>query len=83
MTLSPALVVLALTENPHNRLTRVLLVYGNVPFFYYVLHWYLIRLLNICVFVAQGFKLRDLVAVFDPPPAYGISLAGVYLSGCW
>ena len=42
MTLGPALLLLAFTEGVSGRPARVIMTYGKVPFFYYVLHWYLI-----------------------------------------
>lgn len=45
MTLGPALIFLAITENTRNRFAGVLSVYGRVPMFYYLLHIYLIHLL--------------------------------------
>lgn len=44
MTLGPALVFLALTENARNRFAGIISVYGRVPMFYYLLHIYLIHL---------------------------------------
>src|SRR5204863_7165712 len=44
MTLGVALVVLAVTENIKSKFTNFIMVFGNVPFFYYFCHWYLIRL---------------------------------------
>ena len=85
MTIGVGLVVLSLTEKVQNKLTAVFIVYGNVPFFYYVLHFYLLRITDIVVFYAQGFGNRDIV---DPkhqnpflfsPPHFGFGLGGVYL----
>jgi hypothetical protein len=38
MTIGPALIVLAATENIANAFTRTVMVYGRVPFVYYMLH---------------------------------------------
>ncbi len=43
MTIGPALVVLSLTENISNWFTRIVIIYGKVPFFYYILHVLLIH----------------------------------------
>ncbi|MBC7949510.1 MAG: DUF1624 domain-containing protein, partial [Chitinophagaceae bacterium] len=42
MTLGPALVLLALIEKLQNRFTNFFVTIGRVPFFFYILHFYLI-----------------------------------------
>jgi len=83
MTLGVALVILSLTENMNNRMSSILSVYGSVPFFYYVCHWYLIQCITIIIFFAMGYSTRQIVtpgsAFLFAPPDFGISLAGVYL----
>jgi uncharacterized membrane protein len=85
MTIGTGLIVLSLTEHIQNKLTAIFIVYGNVPFFYYVLHFYIIRLVNIIIFFAQGYSANQIV---DPthqnpllfqPPHFGFNLGGVYL----
>jgi uncharacterized membrane protein len=79
MTLGVSLIILSLTENVKNKFTTLLITYGNVPFFYYLCHWYLLRLINVITFFAQGFTLKNLDNTNGPPPTYGYSLSGVYL----
>ncbi|MBX2930659.1 MAG: DUF1624 domain-containing protein [Chitinophagaceae bacterium] len=43
MTLSGAFFALAFLENIQNKITQVIMVYGKVPFFYYILHIFLIN----------------------------------------
>jgi len=85
MTLGPALIVLAVTEGVRNRFTAAVVVYGNVPFFYYVIHWYVIGLATIVLFYLQGYGSGQIVDPNDPfffdPPGVGLSLAGMY--GVW
>jgi uncharacterized membrane protein len=85
MTIGTGLVVLSLTERIQNKLTAIFVIYGNVPFFYYVLHFYLLRFISVIVFFAQGFGTNQIV---DPqhqnpflfePPHYGFKLWGVYI----
>lgn len=78
MTLGLSIIILSLTENINNSLTRILVVYGNVPLFYYVCHWYFIRVLNIITFPILGFNYKQIIA-FDPPDNYGFSLGYIYL----
>lgn len=85
MTLGVALVVLALTEGVRGRFARIVIVYGNVPFFYYIIHWYLIGLSNIVLFYLQGFHSNQIINPHLPflfqPDGYGTNLAGLY--GIW
>lgn len=83
MTIGPGLIVLSMIEKVNTAFTSILIIYGKVPFFYYILHFYLIRLFNIILFFAQGYTTLDIVTpnsiiLFRPVP-YGISLLGVYL----
>jgi uncharacterized membrane protein len=56
LTLSVALLVLALTEKSAGKLAGFFKVYGSVPFFYYVLHFISDRVLTVAVFFLQGFQ---------------------------
>ncbi len=72
MTLGPALMLLAFFEHHRGAFARFLAVFGRVPFFYYVIHIYLIHLLA----VATAFAMTgDLVRA----PEIGLGLGGVYL----
>jgi uncharacterized membrane protein len=83
MTIGASLVMLSLFENVKNKFTSILIVYGNVPFFYYVLHWYLIKVFNVIAFFAMGFKTSQIVSPNLPllfqPAGFGVNLLGVYL----
>lgn len=83
MTLGPALVLLGLLEGvkAERGISRVLLVFGRVPMFYYVLHLYLIHLLTIIVSFAchQPMLHGSVIADFAQKPAgYGHGLPFVY-----
>jgi uncharacterized membrane protein len=72
MTLGPALILLASFEHTQGSFAKFLSLFGQVPFFYYVIHIYLIHLLAVATaFVQTG----DLVRM----PEIGFSLGGVYL----
>ncbi len=83
MTIGPGLIVLSLTENVQNKVTTVLVTYGNVPFFYYILHFYLIRIINIILFFASGYGVGQIKNPNGPflfsPDGFGFSLGVVYL----
>ena len=83
ITLGTALIILSVTEKISNKLTAVLIVYGNVPFFYYLCHWYLIKALNIIVFYVSGFNNSQVVNPhrrnYFQPDDFGFNLLGVYV----
>jgi uncharacterized membrane protein len=72
MTLGPALMLLAAFEHARGAFARGLAVFGQVPFFFYVVHIYLIHLLA----VAMGFAMTG---AFVATPEIGFGLPGVYL----
>jgi uncharacterized membrane protein len=72
MTLGPALILLASFEHAKGSFARFLAIFGQVPFFYYVIHIYLIHLLAVLTaFAMTGDFVRT--------PEIGLSLGGVYL----
>ena len=82
MTIGPGLISLSLLENARNKFARVLMVYGRVPFFYYVLHFYLIHMLCVIFFFASGYGAKDIVDPNLPflfrPMHFGFDLWVVY-----
>ncbi|HEY4336336.1 MAG TPA: hypothetical protein VGM89_10570 [Puia sp.] len=83
VTLGIILLALAAAEGKDNRTTRFLLVYGRVPMFYFLVHFYLIHLLLFVMVFLQGFHVSDLrFGPFlngRPEKGAGISLGAVYL----
>ena len=56
------------------------MIYGRVPFAFYVAHFYLIHLLSVLPGLAQGFTLQQMCTIMlFYPKSFGINLAGVYL----
>jgi len=54
VTLGPALIVLSLIEKAQSSFTDALTVYGRVPMFYYLCHFFLIHVLCVIFFYASG-----------------------------
>jgi uncharacterized membrane protein len=54
MTLGPALILLSVIRKNGSIAARFLSVFGKVPFFYYVLHFYLIHIICAVMFFASG-----------------------------
>lgn len=83
MTLGPALILLALFENTRGRWSQIISIYGKVPFFYYILHFYLIHTALVIVFFASGFTSAEIsdrqTPFFFRPLNFGYSLWIVYL----
>lgn len=82
VTIGGGLIALALFEGAKNRLGDFFRIYGRVPMFYYILHLYLIHLIGVIVFFAQGFSTNDIATPNNPflfrPSAFGFGLPGVY-----
>jgi uncharacterized membrane protein len=82
MTLGPAFIFLALAENIRAGWSKIVAVYGRVPFFYYILHFYLIHAITVIVFFATGHTAAE---INDPrslflfrPVNFGYNLWVVY-----
>ncbi len=83
MTLGSAMLALGLMEHAKGKVTSVISIYGRVPFFYYILHLYLIHLGASILYFASGRRGIDM----DHMRAFflftsrdvGVGLGGVYL----
>lgn len=82
MTIGPGILLLALFENIQNWFTRIMNVYGRVPMFYYILHFYIIHILIVLVFFIEGHPSSEMAApgmlFYFRPPSLGFGLPGVY-----
>jgi len=81
MTLGPSFVFLALSENIKAGWSEVASVYGRVPFFYYVLHFYILHVLLVIFFFATGHKSTEIFDTFIcfRPVQFGFPLWIVYI----
>lgn len=60
MTLGTMFIILSMAEKIKNRFTNFVSAYGKVPFFFYLIHWYIIHPLLIVIMFIQGFHWADL-----------------------
>jgi uncharacterized membrane protein len=87
MTIGPAILFLAWAGPVKTGLTKAITVYGRVPFFYYILHFYLIHLISAALSLTRGPSLAEGIHSgpgFQPNfiyPGEGYSLLAVY--GMW
>jgi uncharacterized membrane protein len=88
MTLGPALILLGLLERINTgaggvkrRLAAICRVYGSVPYFYFIVHFCLIRLINIVLILVFGIDLRSNGSpLVWQAVNFGIPLWAVYLT---
>jgi uncharacterized membrane protein len=84
MTLGPSLILLGLLDGAkaERGLGRVLLVYGRVPMFYYVLHLYLIHTVAILAALAThqpaAWLWHGAIFLLPTPTGYGHGLPFIY-----
>lgn len=74
--------ILSAADGVTNPVTRWLTVYGKVPMFYYILHWYLVHLSMLAMAFLQGYTWADVPSGplnFGRPVGAGISLGLVYV----
>jgi uncharacterized membrane protein len=85
MTVAVSLIALALLERAKGKSYKWLIEFGRVPFFFYVLHLYLIHLIVMAFFVFEKFPAEDIAAQHLPflfrPDRFGFNLWIVY--GIW
>jgi uncharacterized membrane protein len=80
MTLGPAAMLCAVGDRVPHAIKQPLIVFGRVPFAFYVAHLYLIHTISVGLGTMQGFEPRQfLTPVFFLPEGYGLGLPGVYL----
>ncbi len=85
ITIGISLVILGLAGDTRNSLTKFVEVFGQVPLFYYILHFYLIHIISAILYLSRGHSFEE--GVRGEPGFFarfvkldeGYSLAVVYL----
>ncbi len=81
MTLGPAAMLCGVADKITGAVKETLVMFGRVPFAFYVAHFYLIHTLSVILGKLQGFSFRQMMTVFlFYPKGYGVGLAGVYVA---
>lgn len=80
MTLGPALMLVAAFESVHGPVANWIAAFGRVPFFFYVVHIFLLHALAV---LFAWTTMGEIGFLFGPlaghkPTTYGLPLAGVY-----
>jgi uncharacterized membrane protein len=82
LTIGAALILLGSLDRISKGSFSFLRVFGRVPFFFYVLHLYLIHTITVIVFFIQGYPEKDIAPQHSPfmfrPDHFGFSLPVVY-----
>lgn len=81
LTLGVMFLLLSLVEGVQNISTRFTTVYGKVPLFYFLIHWYIIHPLMFLIVFLQGYKFSELVFGTNlgrPKGASGLNLFYIY-----
>ena len=84
-TIGPALIFLAFTEKVSGWLVRVISVYGRVPFFYFIVHFFILHLAQIITYLSRGHSImQGMKGLAGNPvkfssPGEGFSLPVIYL----
>mgnify|MGYP002143674962 FL=1 len=83
VTLGITFLVLSFMDGVKNRFTGIISVYGKVPLFYYLIHWYVVHGLMFAMVFLQGFGIQDLqFGAFNfgrPRTGTGVELPMIYL----
>ncbi len=84
-TIGPVLIVLSLLKETKNWFTRFAIVFGRVPLFFFLVHFYILHLAQIISYFIRGYSLEEgLKGVEGVPfkfvaPGAGFSLVITYL----
>ena len=79
-TLGPMAIICAYAGQWSGWIKDTLVMFGRVPFFFYIAHIYLIHSASVLYGMLQGFETKQMLTVFFfYPKGFGTDLAGVYL----
>ncbi len=76
------LILAAAEKLRHVKIAAIFSVYGKVPLFYFLIHWYILHFLLFIVIFAQGYTVSDMVFGTNfgrPKGISGVSLLFVYV----
>jgi hypothetical protein len=84
MTIGPALLFLAAIEPFGSRIAKPLIVFGRVPFFFYIVHLYVIHALAMLLLVYEGrdwhqYILSARAIMSGALSSFGLSIGAVYI----
>lgn len=83
MTQGPILILLAFTEQTDNAFSRICTVYGRVPFFFFIVHFYLIHIMTLVAVFLSGYTWQqatdDSLFFKFRPNDFGYSLGQTYI----
>jgi uncharacterized membrane protein len=79
VTLGPMIALLPWLDRLWSGARNVLRTFGRVPFFYYVLHIYLIHGCAAVAGMLQGLPFASFTDPLNPPRGFGVPLGAVYL----
>ena len=79
MTLGPAAIFCSFAGRMTGAIKDALVMFGRVPFAFYVAHFFIIHLLSVFLGVIQGFTVRQMMTAYRfYPKGYGVGLPLVY-----
>ena len=84
MTLGPVFFILSLAENLKGKIVNIISVFGKVPFFYYIIHIYIIHILALITAWITGFGWENMIVkgwvTLSPKlDGFGFTLPYVYV----
>jgi len=82
ITLGFMFMLLYFAEDLNNKIRKLVSVYGKVPLFYYILHWYTAHIIMYLLLFVQVFSFADFLYGYNlgrPKAENGVSLFGTYI----